>query len=206
MPSKKQISELIQAISQKDCQQSFRKLFDLYYNTLFGLAKYYVKNTILAEEVIADVFVKIWKNRAKLNEINNIKSYLLVSVKRQSLNALRGKKVPLLYIDTLEHNTLVEMKDPEKALFEKEFLDFISDCIHHFPPQCQLIFRMVKEDEMKYKEVAEALSISEKTVEMHMSNALKRLREALGRYHNYHKNIPNISSHFSFLLLSLLLP
>ncbi len=201
MYSKEQLAELVFAISHRNCQRSFRKLFDLYYNTLFGVARYYVKNTLTAEEVISDLFVKLWKNREGLSEIRDIRRYLLVSIKRQSLNALRGQKPPVLYIDSLEHFSSIEIKDPEKQLFSKEFLEFMSECIQRLPPRCGLIFKMVKEEGMKYREVAEALDLSEKTVEMQMTSALKRIRIELDKYHNYHKDLPKVSSRSSFFHL-----
>lgn len=181
------IDHLLRKIAEDNCQQSFRQLFDIYYPRLFEIAKYYVRINHLAEEVIADVFIKLWKNRSSIDGIQNLRNYFFIAVKRQSLNSLRNNSPNLFYIDSLEHEMIVETRDPESDFFEKEYLEYISHRIQKLPEKCRLIFKLVKEDQLRYKEVADITGLSIKTVEMHVSNALKQLRIDIKRYKNYHE-------------------
>jgi RNA polymerase sigma-70 factor (family 1) len=166
-------------ICSNDCEKSFGKLFDLLYPRLFEISKYYVKVNHLAEEVVMDVFLKFWNNRRKLTSLHDVLAYYFIAVKRQSLNALRDNKKNHMFIDSIEVYSTVELKNPENELLTEEFLDYFSSCINNLPEKCRIVFKMVKEENMKYKEVAEILNIAEKTVEMHMSLAFKQLREDL---------------------------
>ena len=174
-------------ISLHDCQKSFSRLFELFYPRAFEVAKYYLKADHLAEEAVSDVFIKLWNHRARFDEIRDLRSYLLISVKRQSLNALRDQKKNSLFIDSVDRQFLVELENPEQKLIEEELLEYLSVCIQNLPEKCRIVFKMVKEDNLKYKEVAEILNLSLKTVEMHMSAALKRLRADLEKYSKHNR-------------------
>jgi RNA polymerase sigma-70 factor (family 1) len=174
------IQKLKEEICLNDCQKSFTRLFDLLYAQLFEISKYYVKVNHLAEEVVMDVFLKFWNSRKMLLGVQDLKSYFFTAIKRQSLNALRDNKKNHMFIDSLELQTIVELKNPESDLFTKEFLEYFACCINNLPEKCRIVFKLVKEEDLKYKEVAEILNISEKTVEMHMGLAFKQLRNDLG--------------------------
>ena len=171
------IASLVRKISSTDCERSFRRFFDHFYPRLFELALYYTKNQALAEEVISDVFLKVWHQRKQLEDINNIQAYLLVAVKRQSLNCLRNTNALPLFVHDLEHQIIVESRTPENILFREDMLKAIGQSIEHLPEKCRLVYKLVKEEELKYKEVAHLLDLSEKTVEMHVGHALKKIRQ-----------------------------
>lgn len=178
------IQRLQENICVNDCQRSFSDLFNILYPRLFEIARHYVKAPHIAEEVVMDVFLKLWNNRKNYHRIIDLKSYLFIAVKRQSLNALRNNRNDLLYIDSFEKHVMVELRNPESDMFTEEFLETLAACINSLPDKCQMVFKMVKEDNMKYKEVAGILNISEKTVEMHMTTAFKQLRESLNKVKN----------------------
>lgn len=173
------IASLVRRISTSDCERSFRKFFDQQYAHLFELAFYYTENQALAEEVISDVFLKVWRQRKRLQDISNIQAYLFVAVKRQSLNSLRTTKTLPLFVHDLEHQTIVESCTPENILFGDDMLKAISQSIENLPKKCRMVYKLVKEEGLKYKEVALLLDISEKTVEMHIGHALKKIRQDL---------------------------
>lgn len=179
MSGRIEIACLVKKISTLDCERSFRLFFDRYYAHLFELALYYTKNQALAEEVISDVFLKVWNQRKQLNEISNIQAYLFVAVKRQSLNAQRNTKTLPLFVHDLEHQTIVESRTPENILFGDDMLRAISQSIENLPQKCRMVYKLVKEEGLKYKEAAHLLDISEKTVEMHIGHALKKIRQDL---------------------------
>ncbi|GAB3645660.1 RNA polymerase sigma-70 factor [Echinicola sediminis] len=180
MIDKKNCKRLITKISDEGCERSFKELFDIYFSTLFEISLFYLKHPMVAEEVVSDLFLKLWVNRTKLKDINDPSQYLFVATKRQALNHLRSKKgIDSLYIHDLDHKVFVDPITPEDSIFSREELNSINTCIENLPEKCKLVFKLVKEDGMKYKEVATLLDLSEKTVEMHVSNALKKLRSDL---------------------------
>lgn len=179
MTERNEIACLVKKIATSDCERSFRLFFDRYYAQLFELALYYTENQALAEEVISDVFLKIWNQRKQLKDISNIQTYLFVAVKRQSLNSLRNKKGVPLFVHDLDHQTIVEYRTPEDILFGDDMLKAISQSVENLPEKCRMVYKLVKEEGLKYKEVAHLLDISEKTVEMHIGHALKKIRQDL---------------------------
>lgn len=196
--SKDYIKQLQVEFSTNDCQKSFTELFNILYPRLFEVAKYYLKISYLAEEVVSDVFLKLWNKRKNHHQIQDLKSYLFILVKRQSLNALRDNKKNFLYLESLDHQLILEARNHEDEMFSDEFLIFMAGCINNLPEKRRVVFKMIKEDGMKYKEVAEILNLSEKTVEMHICNALKQLRADMNKY----KNASNIN-YSAFRLLFL---
>ncbi len=177
--SENDIACLIKRISASDCESSFRRFFDHFYARMFALALYYTKNQALAEEAVSDVFLKIWQQRRQLEGIKNMQAYLFVAVKRQSLNCLRHTQSLPLFVHDLEHHILVEARTPENILFSEEVLKVIGQSVEQLPEKCRLVYKLVKEEGLKYKEVAHLLDLSEKTVEMHVGHALKKIRQDL---------------------------
>ena len=184
-----EINHLLNKISINNCQHSFRRLYEIFFPRMFEVAKFYVRINHIAEEIVADVFIKLWKNRSNINKIENLQNYFYIAVKRQSLNALRDSDSMLFYIDSVEHELIIENNDPEKALFSEEYLEYIANCVQNLPEKCRLVFKMIKEDQLSYKQAAEVVGLSVKTVEMHISNALKQLRIDVQKYKNYHQSV-----------------
>ena len=163
-------------------ESSFRAFYDYYYPRFYRIAHYYVKKDHLAEEVVLDVFSKLWQNRKKLPEIKNFRNYGFTMVKNQAINYLNRNKVDLHEIDEYAESKMIEYVEPEKIYLGRELARELEKAICKLPPKCQLIFRMVREDGLKYKEVAETLDISLKAVENQLSIAMKRIKPVLETY------------------------
>ena len=169
-------SEWIIKIRESDAD-AFKSLFETYCQALIYFAWWYVKNIQIAENIVQDVFLKIWLNRTKLNPALKIKSYLYKAVKNQALQHLRKAK-----FENREGNTQAldsSTKSPEDILNEKEIAISVQRAISELPSQCRLIFTMSKYSHLTYSEIAEIQNISIKTVESHMGCALKFLRKRL---------------------------
>ncbi|WP_215224068.1 RNA polymerase sigma factor [Echinicola shivajiensis] len=204
MKGSKDLSHLIYLISQEDCEKSFREFYDIFFPQLFQTSLYYVKNNFVAEEVVSELFVKLWVKRSSLIKIREIKAYLFICAKRLSLNYLRNKKENPLYLNDIDIEVCVNLKTPEDNLLSEEELFKIRNAIDNLPEKCRLVFLLVKERGMKYKHVATILGISEKMVEKHISTALKKLRMELSVSTYNSSSIPNIvKSLVGFLLLVL---
>ena len=160
-------------------ESSFRHFFDFYYERFFRVAHYYVRNHEIAEEVVMDVFARFWKRRNRLLEIKDFKNYAYSSVKNQCINLLNRKRIDTESLAEYSPSTMVEFVEPESLFLGKELAKELEDAVSSLPPRCQLIFRMIREDGLKYQEVAETLDVSLKAVENQMLIAMKRLSLAL---------------------------
>lgn len=176
-------NRLIERISRHEDENALKELFDDFYGKLIEVAKFFTSDQVIAQDVVSEVFIKLWKNRTKLHGINNVNSYLYVAVKRQAFNAIRDNKKNLFTsLDDHVVKTVVEERNPEKQLLSDEFRGVLDTAIQELPSKCRLIYSMVKDDGMKYKEVADVMEISIKTVEMHVGKALKRIKLAFENY------------------------
>ncbi len=138
----------------------------------------YVHDTQIAENIVQDVFLKIWSAREELNPSLNIKSYLFTLVKNDSLKNLRSESVKERAADKLQ-SLIPDNPTPEDALDEKEVTTAIQQAVAALPEKCNIIFCMNRYDHLTYKEIAELQKISIKTVETQMGRALKSLRKRL---------------------------
>ncbi len=171
---------LQQAIACFDDTQAYKQLFLLFYPSLVSFAVSIIKSKELAEEIVSDVFIKIWEKRHQLDKVENLRYYLFTAVKNKCLNQLHDQKNKA-GIDI--NNMAIEFKslyhDPEQKLISDEMISQIRAAIQELPPRCRLIFKLVKEEGLKYKEVAELLQLSVKTIENQMSLAFKKIGMAI---------------------------
>lgn len=204
MSEEEKISVLVHKILMSDCENAFRRFFDHFYPSSFELALYYTKNQSMAEEVVSDVFLKVWKQRKHLTAIKDIKAYLFVAIQRQSLNGRRNTQILPVFTHGLEYHIIIESRTPESILFTEEMLKAIGHAVQNLPERCRLVYKLVKEEQLKYKEVAHLLNISEKTVEMHIGNALKKIREDLASLETESRHLKSVIKSAFLALLVLL--
>jgi len=172
-------SQVLTRIALHNDQQAYRLLYETYFDSLYQFAITYLKSGEQAEEAVSDVFIKVWKKRAGLLRIKNLKLYLFVSTKNTALNYLRKQNKPAIQADSYRIQLQSVYFDPEQLLITEEMMRRIHGAILQLPPRCQLIFKLVKEDGLRYKEVADLLQLSVKTIENQMSTALSRLGKAI---------------------------
>ncbi len=173
-------THLLARIALHDDRKAFEALFQIYYDRLFHFATNFVHNRNMAEEIVSDVFVKIWRNRQQLVNIKNVDTYLFVATKNQSFNYLQKRSehqaaLPLSF----NPDQLIEWFNPEKELEYQELLHDIQLAVENLPDQCKLVFKLIREEGFKYKEVAEILQLSVRTVETQLFRAMKKLSVAL---------------------------
>ena len=178
------IDGIIRKIAYQDDQEAFRQFFDIYYHRLLNFAYFILESSVASEEVVSTVFISLWKKRKKLPEINRIEAYLFTSTKNKSYNYIRNNKriTQFKAIDSDKDFLVPQFENPETEMLSKEFRDKIIEIIEELPPKCKMIFTLIREDGMKYKEVAELLEISTKTVEVQMGRALTKIRTSIKPY------------------------
>lgn len=162
-------------------QKMFQRLMEQTADELLLFAIGFLRSKEIAEEIVSDVFVKIWNNRSELQKIKNLKSYLFVCVKNGCLSHLRKtKNEKILSLDEFNDFNFLPVEDPENDIIDKEILNQIYKAIEKLPPKCKLAFTLAKINGLRYKEIAEIMGISEKTVNNHLVNAVKKISELLG--------------------------
>ena len=155
------------------------QLHNLYFHRLYAYVFPFVQLKEPAEEITNDVFVDIWQRRHLLGKVNEPELYLFVCAKNKALLYLKKKTLPFESLDNVRETECVLEIDPYEQLISSEMLKHINEAIAALPAQCRLIFKMVKENSLKYRDVAELLDISEKTVENQMAIALKKLTASI---------------------------
>ncbi|HSC40290.1 MAG TPA: RNA polymerase sigma-70 factor [Chitinophagaceae bacterium] len=174
------IAYLQERIARYDDQSAYKELFVLLYNPLLQFAASFVKAKEPAEEIVSDVFMAIWERRKRIDSISNLKVYLYVATKNTAINYLaRQNKLVTTNIAEMELEPESIYFNPEQLLITAEMGRRIREAVSQLPPKCQIIFRLVKEDELKYREVAEILNLSVKTVENQLSIALRKIGAAI---------------------------
>ena len=175
---------IIHKISYKDDQIAFRQFFDLYYHRLVNFAYFFLESSVAAEEVVSSVFISLWEKRKSLSNIKRIEAYLFSSTKNKSYNYLRDNKRSIQFkdIDSEDDFLVPIFENPESKLLNEELKVKIIEIIDELPPKCKMIFTLIREDGMKYKEVAKLLDISVKTVEVQMGRALAKLKNSIKPY------------------------
>lgn len=177
------IKRLLLRIAKKD-DLAFKELFNAYYPKLVQLALAFVPGIVAAQEVVSDLFYKILKNPKILEMVNDFDNYIFLALRNQAFTYLKKNKHKTLIepIDQKEDYILPDYKNPENSLISDELFLLVNQVIQELPPKRKVIFLLVKEEGRKYKEVAQFLDISIKTVEIQMSLALRKIREIVIEY------------------------
>jgi RNA polymerase sigma-70 factor (family 1) len=172
--------EILQRIAAGD-QAAFRLIYSSLYRRLYQFALSIVKTREPAEEIVEDVFVRIWQQREKISAIRNLRVYLYTATKNSSLNYL-SRKAKASITEPFDH-IHVELDGssltPEQILITAEIHQKIQKAVEALPPRCKMIFKLVREDGLRYKEIAEILNISVNTIDVQMAIAVKRITMAI---------------------------
>jgi RNA polymerase sigma-70 factor (ECF subfamily) len=174
------IQKLLDRISLEGDEKAFQQLFELYVDGLSRFSNSILKNKELAEEAVSDVFYNVWVHRSKLSQIENFKAYLFASVRNTALNYLdKEKRSKVIQLEDLSVSILIDEICPESELISKELKEAIGRAIDHLPERCKLIFILAKIEQLKYKEIAQILDISVKTIDNQLTIAIKKIGEEI---------------------------
>lgn len=203
---KADILNLWKRIIHHDDDKAFELFFHSLNNPLIKFCMLYIHQREVAEEIVSDVFVKSWLNRKNLTDIQNPDTYLFVAVKNQSLNYIKKySNIHLVQIEDTKEVKFVNTFNPQEELEKKELIFKMDQAIAALPQQCRIIFRLIKEDGMKYKEVAEILNISPRTVQTQLFRAMKKLSVTLYDYHKVNQNLPKSDLIIRLGIISLII-
>jgi len=168
-------STLLSLLAQ-DSEYAFQLIFDRYRNHIYKVSMIYVKSPIIAEEVVQDVFLKLWFQRKNLLNIRSLESWLFTLAKNLTLNCL--KKIAhewKVREKWIKDNELSENTTDYKVI-DAQYQLILRQAIDNLSPQQQQVYNLAKEQQLSYEAIGKQLSISPLTVKTHMARALAAIR------------------------------
>ncbi len=161
---------------------AFEQAFKTHFKALHSYAFTIVKDDMAAEEIVQNIFLKIWERKQDLVLDSSVRAYLYKAVHNESLNVLKHKKIKTAYQVHTLHQMKNETDNAAKKLLTGELEGKIRKALNELPEQCRTIFQLSRFEELKYQEIANHLGLSVKTIENQMGKALKLLRIKLADF------------------------
>jgi len=181
MVNSKQIKDaaILERLANSDTT-ALNLLYETYWEQLFISAYNLLKNKEACEDILQELFISLWNKREKLQINISIKSYLYASVTYKVYDYLR-KNSKVIQLELLEDfDKRIHFSNPESKMIHEELVQLINEAIQTLPEKCRKVFVMSREEQLSHKEIAEKLQISSKTVEAHITKALKTIKLSLG--------------------------
>jgi RNA polymerase sigma-70 factor (ECF subfamily) len=160
-------------------EMAFERFFKTYFKCLYAYAFTLLQDEIMAEEVVQQVFYKLWEKKERLTITSSVKAYLYKAVYHECMNYLKHQKHKARHQNDVLYSNPVSKDNPVMRVELSELETRLQIALRELPEQCRNIFQMSRFDELKYREIAEQLGLSIKTVEAQMGKALKVLRKKL---------------------------
>lgn len=172
-------TKLIQGLRRGE-SRAFDEIYHLYSRRVYRFAYSFLKNKPDAEEIVQEVFLRIWKNRKKIVEYYSLKAFLFTISYNIIIDKFRERVKENKYREFLKENTITSDSDMDKKIEYADLNELYTKAIEHLPQRRQMIYKMHRFEGLTYNEIAKKLEISVKTVENQMTSALKYLRKKLG--------------------------
>jgi len=174
-----QEKEYLKAIKEGD-RKAYKYVFEHYYSRLCRYTSNLTYNADQAEDIVQEVFIHLWNNRKEILITTSLKSYLYKSCYNKCIDTYRKKKRVSEVLEEYRHAKLMELVEKDKNL-DSNRMEILNRAIDHLPPRCKEIFLLSKSQGLKYKEIADHLGISQKTVENQIGRAYSILRREIGK-------------------------
>ncbi len=173
---------ITEQINEKLTKLELQRLMDLYSDDLLFFIRGIVRNNEIAEELVSDVFVKLWSKRKYFSEIVNIKSYLFILARNESISFMRkNNRIKIVNLEELSDYHFTPLEENNGSdLFDQAMINQINEAIDSLPAKCKMAFSLAKVNGLKYKEVAEIMKISPLTVKNHVAYALEKICSKIG--------------------------
>lgn len=164
---------------KKDDKKALTELYNAYWKPLFISSYNLLKDKELCEEIIQDIFIDLWSNREKLQIKISLNSYLYACTRYKVFSQFRKNKI--IRVELFENlNKRFQYATPETKLMHQELVEQIGAIVETLPQKCKQVYKLSRTEQLSHKEIAERLNISTKTVENHITKALRVLRLSLG--------------------------
>ena len=165
-------------------EEAFEALFRAYVEPLCAFAYSYVESEPAAQEIVQDLFARLWERRDSLEFPRNVQAYLYGATRNRAINHLRNRRVETTFLQRAlrigqARATAPRPVPPEEELNAQALAEAVERAVAELPPRCREVFTLTRDQHLSYAEVAGVLHISPKTVEIHMGRALAILRDRL---------------------------
>lgn len=163
---------------------AFDEIYNKYKNRLFNFALKLVKSEKDAEDIIQEVFVKLWQSRDNINQEQSFKSYLFTISYNTTVSLIRKNIKNIEFVESIKNMQVPEAVNNTLASIEyKELNKKLKETVDKLPTRQKEVYLLSREEELSYAEIAQKLNISVNTVENHMAKALKTIRDTIGKTH-----------------------
>ncbi|MET0244067.1 MAG: RNA polymerase sigma-70 factor [Flavitalea sp.] len=180
MPTPLELNDLQRRIALYEDDVAYRELYFRFFKPLLHFASSFVSSHETAEEIVSDVFIRVWQNRSHLTEIRNLRVYLYVCTKNNAIRSMESQqRQQALSLEEVGVDLRSPAQDPEALMITGEMITRIETAVNGLPPKCKMVYKLIKEDRLKYKEVAQILDISVKTIDNQLAIALKKIAAAI---------------------------
>jgi RNA polymerase sigma-70 factor (ECF subfamily) len=166
---------------QNGDEDAFTEIYNRYWQPLFVVASHKIGNLPEAEEIVQDIFLDLWRRRGELVITSGLSAYLATCVKYKVLNVLAKRQLALRYTKYASRALSTEDHSTEDWLQFEQLKDQLAEATAKLPEKCRMVFQLSRAKGFSQKQIAIQLGISEKTVESHLSKALRTLRNCLGQ-------------------------
>lgn len=165
-------------------EQSYKRLFLYFHPILYRFSFNILQDKSISEEIVSDIMLKVWQMGNKLSQIQHLKLFLITSVKNACFTYLASKKHQQSLSESIDNEDMnaCNVDNPEQLYIYSEVTQRVNVVISTLPMKCQMVFRLIKEEGLSYKEVSKVLEISQNTIETHMKIALRKIRMDLQQF------------------------
>jgi RNA polymerase sigma-70 factor (ECF subfamily) len=167
------------AMLAQDSEYAFQLLFDRFRNRIYKVAVLYVKSPVLAEEIVQDIFLKVWFHRKEIKGLRSFEAWLFTVGKNHIINCLKKLANEWKARENWIQETTHQEEDADTAIRRIQFQQLLNEAIGNLPPQQQRVYKLAKEEGLSYEAIARQLDISPLTVKTHISRALEAIRSFL---------------------------
>jgi RNA polymerase sigma-70 factor (ECF subfamily) len=171
----------LKAVAAGD-MQAYQRLFELYWNLVYGIGLNLTKSPELAKDLVQDIFLKVWDNREKLAGVKDFRSYLYTIAKHRVHDQIRSKVFHASNREFLENYFNYSESSPEQLLERKESMEVLEAAIEKLPEQLRQVINLRRWEGLTHQEIAIKLNISPLSSKTYMVRALMALRKAMTRH------------------------
>ena len=162
---------------------AFEEIYCLYWSDLYSYAYNILRNKVICEEIVQEIFFSLWNKRSELKITHSLKAYLFTAIKFQTLNYLKSEKVKKHYTESYSNFGKIFFDNSnEENIYFSDLRSKVENEVSKLPEKCQQIYRLSRDEHQSIKNIADLLNISHKTVENQLTKALKYLRSSLGDF------------------------
>lgn len=165
-----------------DSEHAFKLLYNRYNNRIYKLSIRYLKSPVLAQEIVQDVFLKLWFERKNMDADLPVEAWLITVAKNKLINQFKKLTSERNMLSTYDADSNTHKSDGETKLISSEFETQLNTMINGLPQMQKKVFHFAKEDGLSYSEIASRMNISPLTVKTHMARALDKIRKSLRDY------------------------